>query len=109
MILHGENGTVYGYPVTYRALMDLKTDGSFWVSSGAGDNGTDIMRFDGVNYVLEDVTYQVGGLTDDPHYYVDREETTEECFNAAVTSQDTKPNVEWYDFTPENLQAALGL
>jgi hypothetical protein len=109
MILHGENGTVYGYPVTYRALMDLKTDGSFWVSCGAGDNGTDIMWFDGVNYVREDVTYQVGGLTDDPHYYVDREETTEDCFNAAVISQDTKPDVVWYDLTAENLQTAFGL
>jgi hypothetical protein len=109
LILHAEDGTVYGYPITYRGFMDLKTDGTFQVSSGAGDNGIDTMWFDGENYMCEDVTYQVGGLTDDPHYYVDQEETTEDCFNAATRSQGLKQEATWMDFTEENLQLMYGV
>lgn len=38
-ILHYEDGVVYGFTFFYRAFNDLKSDGTFTVSSGAGDWG----------------------------------------------------------------------
>jgi hypothetical protein len=108
LILHEEDGTVYGYYVTYRGFMDLKTDGTIHSSSGAGDCSISTLWFDGVNFEYEDITYQVGGLTDDPHYYVDQEETTEDRFNAASRSQGLKQEAGWMDFTTENLQLMYG-
>jgi hypothetical protein len=109
LILHEEDGTVYGYYVTYRGFMDLKTDGTIHSSSGAGDCSISTLWFDGVNFEYEDITYQVSGLTDDPHYYVDQEETTEDRFNAASRSQGLKQEAGWMDFTTENLQLMYGV
>ena len=47
LVLHYENEKVNGYRIDVRSLIDLRTDGSFMTSSGAGINSISNMCFDG--------------------------------------------------------------
>jgi len=62
LILRYGGEKVYGYLVGFRSLMDLKTDGSFMTSSGAGLNTVSNLSFQdtyyGTSFVIADVAYQ---------------------------------------------------
>ena len=47
LILREEDGYVTGYPMHFRAFLDLKADGTYGISSGAGDFSVARMHFAG--------------------------------------------------------------
>ncbi len=57
LILRYENSKVYGYNVKARSIIDLKTDGSFMTSSGAGDNSISNFSFFNSTFEINDLAY----------------------------------------------------
>lgn len=105
IVLRYQDGTVYGYEFVYRAMMELKYDGTFSFSSGASDNGFGMASFTEDTYVINKVTYCQSEGAD--RFFVNNERATEDDFLAETYAQDAKPDAAWYDFTEENIELLL--
>ena len=103
LILHEQDGAVFGYALPYRGFYDLKTDGTFSASAGAADHGVQSIAFDGKTYTCNDITYCRSVGEPAVQYFVDHEEATAVEFDAALARQGEKANVEWRDFTDTNI------
>ncbi len=106
-ILRAENGEIHCYPQVYRGLQDIKTDGTYCGSSGAGDWGYyKILSFGETELEDEPFTWcessEQGEL-----YYVNKEPASRQEFESACAEQDAKEIIVWYEFTPENIDALL--
>lgn len=96
VILHYQDGSVYGYTLESRTFSDLKADGSFMFSSGAADWGFGTISFTSDGYEVDEVTYCDSGA-----FFVDREMAGEKQFLEAVEHQNAKESVTWYDYTSD--------
>ena len=93
MILRLEGDTVHGYAPGWRSVGNLKADGTFYWSGGASYNGIGRARFEGGEFSLEQDTW-----VDNGSYFVEGQPATEEEYNAAIATQDAKPEPVWYTF-----------
>ncbi|MGN0493438.1 MAG: hypothetical protein ACI4F7_07300 [Acutalibacteraceae bacterium] len=57
IVLHLYGGRVYGFEFNEREMIDLKQDGTFVQSSGAGFNGIAEIKFNGDKYVLTETAF----------------------------------------------------
>ena len=97
VILHTDKGTAYAYELPYRALTDLKEDGTFSFSSGAADSGIGRLEFADGGYSVEKLAYsESGDDIDDVSYYIDGAEATEDEFYDLLAEQNKKPGAEWH-------------
>ncbi len=107
-VLHYQDGVVYGYALPYRALMNLKADGTFSFSSGAADNGFGTLEFTDNGYTVHKATYCESGYSSPQEqtvsYFVDGQDATEEDFLSAIARQDQKADVLWHDLEHISLQ-----
>jgi len=113
LVLHYQDGIVYGYGFYYRGFEDLKTDGTFSYSGGAPNHGIGIVDFnDAENSYTHAITYckstdrVINGYRVED-YYVDGMPATEECFFAAIAQQEDKPDVTWHYFTKDDILTAF--
>ena len=111
-ILKDISGTVYGYNFTYRSFTQLKTDGTFSFSSGANDSGFGTMSCTVAACSINQITYSESIPTsrdgaETVSYYVNQNTATQDQFNAAMASEQAKPDVTWYDFTPASMNSYL--
>lgn len=94
-LLRYTEGVVYGYALTYRELLELKTDGTFIYSSGAYDNGMGRIAFAKDEYAVIPFAYcestDGGGIS----YWVDGSSVTEAVYQNEVSVQQSKENVAW--------------
>lgn len=111
LILHYEDGIVYGHTLWMRAFMEVKTDGTFRASSGAGDWGFNIITFDKNTYDIDKFTFCESFLTSAGNpgelYYVEHQSVFEDEFWSAVDQQDKKEDAIYYHFTNDNITAVL--
>lgn len=104
LILHYQDGTVYGYARTYRGLGSPKTDGTFDVDDGVLNYGVATISFDHENCMIHDITHcTVEYNQNEPHFVVNNVEGTKAEFDAAMEKQFTKPDVEWFDYTKDEI------
>lgn len=109
LILHEEDGAVYGCKSDYRTFEELKLDGSFGYSSPAGTEwGVCTLRFtDGG----ADRVPLFCGVTEDSwasvSYTVENRPATEAEYEAAQERQRQKPDAVWYDFTDTGVHSIL--
>ena len=105
-VLHYQDGVVYGYSFVYRALMQLKVDGTFSFSSGAADSGFGTVKFNKDAYTIDEVTYSQSSNDSNNNfivtYFVNHSPATANDFNLAVDNQGKKNDVAWYGFTDAN-------
>lgn len=80
-ILYYHDQEVYGFTLTYRQFLELKTDGTFLASGGAADTSVYKLQLSEGGYVIEEV------------------------FGSG--SQEEKTDVEWYDLTEDNVEEHL--
>lgn len=110
-VLHYQAGVVYGYAFPYRALMNLKADGTFSFSSGAADNGFGTLEFTDNGYIVHRVAYCESRYDAiEEHavlYVVDGQDATEEEFLSAIARQDEKADVWWHDLEHISLQDVI--
>lgn len=80
-ILFYKDQEVCGVTLPYRALLELKTDGTFSYSGGMEDSGIGRLQLSERGYTIEDASDS--------------------------GSQVGKTSVEWYDLTPDNVESVL--
>lgn len=110
-VLHYQDGEVYGYHFWYRALEDLAEDGTFIGSGGTSDTSIKKIKFLEKGYAIDTLYessshYNVDGVNE-IQYYANGEICSEEEFNEAMSYQDKKTRVVWYELTSENVDLAF--
>lgn len=107
-VLRYQDGVVNGYTLWYRSFMELKEDGTFSFSGGASDYGFGTIKFTEDGYTIDKITYCESGADTSNNetisYYVNGESATQEEFQSAISKQDEKPGVTWYDFTDDSIK-----
>jgi hypothetical protein len=107
-VLHYRDRVVYGYAFPYRALMNLKADGTFSFSSGAADSGFGMLEFTDSGYILHRITYCESSYSSTQEqtvsYFVDGQGSTEEDFLPAIARQNEKTDVLWHDLEHISMQ-----
>lgn len=105
-VLHFMNGTVYGYLLTNRGLEELKSDGTFIYSAGAGDWGFATLKFTSDNYEYSKLGYCESNANGEL-YFIDNNTCTEEAFSTFCNEQEDKAETKWYEFSQETVKAQL--
>lgn len=100
VVLWEEAGTVYGQWLPSRAFQELKADGTFTMSGGAGDWGIGNLSFADGTCRTESST-RVEGSTD---YYVDGQSADQEAFEQETRRQSQKTDAVWYAWTDDNVE-----
>ena len=94
--IHGQD--VWGYTLSYRQFMDLKSDGTFSYSGGAANSGIASLTFEKEGCHYNDIAGMT--MSDDEagtiSYSVGGEEVTEEEYLSFVSRQEEKDVVTWY-------------
>ena len=103
IILHYQNGWVYGYPMGYRSLEleTLKADGTYSWSGGAFHWGWGRMDFAAGK--TRDISWCEGSSGEDELYYVEQLPAAAAEFEAASAAQDAKGDAAWLELTQENI------
>lgn len=121
LILRCDGTEVTGYFLWPRAFGDLKMDGTFSSSSGAFDHGysrIDFSAFDDTadapnNTIIHPVCYCTSSAGYDENgeliekYYNDGVEITAEEFEREQERQFAKENVQWMEFTSDNVTSSI--
>jgi len=107
-LLRYENGIVYGFPFTYRAMEDITLEGDLYGSNGAADNEWYRVRFKADQMeqaVVCEMRSTDGG--DPEHYWIGDREVTEDDYDAYCEQMKQKARPVWLDFTVQNIQAVV--
>lgn len=102
VVLWEKAGGVYGQWFSHRTLENLKADGTFTVSGGAGDQGIGTLILVGSSCRTDQQTRSE--TTDGVQYFVDGEPATREAFEQETRRQAQKDDAPWYDFTAANVE-----
>ncbi len=92
LVFHEYNGVIYSFEFAERAMIDLKQDGSFIQSSGAGINSYAVLKFDKNTYKIIEEAYRDDDLQT---YRIDGNECSLNDINDFITSFNNKTSVEW--------------
>lgn len=110
-ILDDQNGKIHGYTLWYRSFMNLKADGTFSTSHGAADSGMGRITFSETGYnIIEtysESTYDAINEEWIVEYFADNEPCSVDEFYEITEGQEQKADVEWYDFSENNINAVL--
>ena len=91
--------------------MDLKEDGTFSFSSGAADSGIGRLTFSDDGYSFDMIANSQSEYDSNNEliiqYYADGKPSTEDEFNNIINSQDGKADVQWYDFSADNINTVF--
>ena len=114
LILHRQGGELYGFFHHYQAFEELKTDGTFFLSSINGRSWAisgpmDIHVEDtGRGYSIPVVASQEQHPeTGAEIFYVGGYRVSKETYNQVLENQRQKEDVPWYDFTLEGIAQAF--
>jgi len=118
IVLHEQDGTVYGYNFYRADFSNLKADGTYSFSHYEPNYGFGVLECSGSSCMTDKITYREAHDSDgytvvDPEsastveYFVNHQSAAEDEFNAAMVAQQSKPDAAWYDFTAANIEAVL--
>ncbi len=110
-VLRYQGGVVYGCVMWYRAFNQLKTDGTFTFSGGATDSGFGKLSFADRTFSVDKITYSESSYDSGNNltvsFFVDNKSASQDEFESAIKKQNEKPDVAWYDFTDEKIEAVF--
>ncbi len=111
IVLKAENdGAVYAHEFVYRAMEDLKFDGTFGFSSGAMDCGFGRAWLHFARHGITNITWcESGDDMETVYYYVHGRPATAEEFDQAVDEETAKASVYWYPLNDAVLGALVYL
>ena len=101
LVLDSLEGQVTGYELVARAMIDLKSDGSFVYASGAMDNGIGMLAFDGQEHQIIPVSWSETGPDGGALYFVDGQPAAEKEFHRRLSLQSQKPDAPWQALTAD--------
>lgn len=102
IILDSKNSNITAYLVYYRAMNELKADGTFSYSNGAADSGFARISFKNGKSSFKPFTYLQNGVP-----YVNGKKTNQSSFDSAVQKQAKKAEPAWFIYNAENVQIIL--
>ena len=106
LVLRCQDEEVLGYPSGWRTFWNLKTDGTFSYSqAGGSEDGLASIRFTEDGFVLDKYLYGAGDCFQFYGFYLDGQAISEAEYGQALLEQDEKPDAQWYEFTPENIDS----
>ena len=106
IVLKAEDDAVYAHGMVYRALEDLKADGTFGYSSGAMDSGFGRAWFSGPRHGITPVSWsESGGNGTLVSFFVDGLPAAEDAFTRAARAQDAKAPALWLPLTDSVVDA----
>ena len=94
LVLNEANGRVYGRELVYRAMMNLRADGSFEYSASAAEHGFARLRLDGAACETVPYTY-VAPAGDDFVYFAKGVPSTAEGYFLATVEEHQKAAPAW--------------
>lgn len=100
LVLDARNGKVSGHGFWPRAMKEIKYDGTFSYSSGAGDFGFGYAQFDPYRKIVDlacSIT-EKDGKTDCTYYYVENKQVSKRELDKAMEQYEKKPSAVWYDY-----------
>jgi len=100
VILRYQDGSVYGYPRSYRSFLELKQDGTFRLSGGTAYGGFGCASFSGTMGVIfplaEAETELLADGSSSTIYRINGQNATEAEYLAFEAEQAAKPDVPWH-------------
>lgn len=84
LVLRCQDNTVYGFAFSGRSMDEIRTDGTFRVSSGAANVGICTVAFDKDSYRVDKFTYCETNNNSDVLFFVDHEEASEDEWEETV-------------------------
>jgi hypothetical protein len=104
LVIHYYNGTLYGKDYSFRAMRNLKTDGTFAWSNDASNSGLGKLRHLGADQKTTMFLAEYSSLLEGIETYRIRgQQVSREDFYAYTAIQDAKEDVVWYELTIENI------
>lgn len=100
LVFHIWDDTVYGFEFWEREFIELKVNGSFVQSSGAGDNKYVKLSFDKNKYMIEEIAY-IDEMSDEKVYRISGMTSTEEETKKIVDEFYNLENVEWISISED--------
>ncbi len=113
LILRWDDGQVWGNVMPYRGFNGLKDDGTFFFSSEAMDSGFGALSFldnkAGITPLLySESTHAEDGAISVRYWMAGIEwKPTESEFQDSMAWQSEKSDVQWYELTPDGVEAAF--
>ena len=102
IVLDSKNSNITAYLVYYRAMNEIKIDGTFSYSSGAADSGFARINFKNGKANFKPFTYLQSGVP-----YVNGKKSNQSSFDSAVQKQAKKAEPVWFVYNVENVQIIL--
>jgi hypothetical protein len=112
-LLYFNGSSVVSYEFDFRAMMNLKTDGTFLGSSGAESTSYHRFKAGTANFTSENevtLAYSEGSDTSDGsevHYWIDNKEVSESRFNVWENEREARDDVKWIDCNANNIRTAF--
>ena len=110
-ILYCCNNTVYGYNVVYRGFEMLKEDGTYTYANSASDVGVEkILGFKPDSVEKETLGYaQMASDASNSQisYFIHAASVNKEAFDTFLNQQNEKKDMQWYEFSAENIEAKI--
>lgn len=117
LILRESGGVVNGYGCSYRAMNNIKADGTFYdryVADGEGMGvGYSTVSFTESGFDFHPFTYELSlpsredGSDSNYRLVVDGQPADSQAYRDATARQDAKPGVIWYAFPPDAVEEAV--
>lgn len=102
LVFHYEDDTIYGYAITIRDLIDIKTDGTFMGTGGATVFGYSNMQFNKGEYYEPTLAFR-----DNDNYEIDGKKVSKEQFEQFEAQQEAKEDVIWEKFEDNNTEITI--
>ena len=97
VVLHYEDGMVYGYAFSFRNMYYVKTDGSFFWNGGAGSRyGCAKLNFNKESVTWTDIYRVETDETNSEAYYIGEQQVTKEEFLECSKQKEDIALAEWY-------------
>lgn len=108
VVLHYEDGTVYGYSYGAGELEDVKKDGSYSWIDAENYIGYSKMQFFGLYHKeVFLASYHSNGVSKDSEYLINNISVTAAEIDAFCESQKLKDNVIWYNLNAHNIKSQV--
>ena len=102
IVLHYENGIVYGYYFGFRSMDYIKKDRTYGWSGGAGNWGFNNLQFSNGRY-----EEKILGCIDYPLFIINGEEVSQDLWDSFANEQHQKEEIDWYEFNETNINKYL--
>lgn len=95
LVLHNEEGIVYGYAFPFRGMNSIKTDGSFKGSDSVATTYIGKIKFVGRECFYEEICVKDELNENQPIYRIEGQSSTKEEANSYIEEQVKKENILW--------------